>query len=430
MAKRLSVIDGADQGRVFPLPEVGAVLIGSSRGETNIFLHDPDVASIHCEVEIKGGRVSVTNREAHYGTLVNGARITQRALQPGDVIRIGRSFLRLEERESQPRDEPDDAPPASQLPSTSLPYLPPERLGELTGLTLGNFQLGPLLGHGHYGPVFRAHDVKRDQAVAVKVLPPIFPADKEEMERFVAAVKPVLFLQHPGLVLLRGIGKTGPYVWLARQLIDGESLAARLQRPNPRPRIKWRPALRNEVAANRALEWRFALRVAVQITRALEFMHRRHLLHLNVTPGNILLDAETGVARLNDLGFWEALVGSKLQQKVLEGKFLAELPYLSPEQVDPDAAVDEFSDQYSLGAVIYTLLTGRPPCQGKTPEETIAQIRSYVPTKPKKVQRFMPDEFQAVVLRMLAKRPEERYTDPGSLLEELKNIATNQGEDV
>ncbi len=390
MPRRLSVIDGGDQGRVYMLPEAGAVLIGSSRKHTDICLHDLYVGRAHCQVTVEGDVVTVIDQETPQGTLVNGTKVTRQELRLGDVIRIGNSYLRLEEGDAPLPEEADE--PAGSAPSPTpakLPHLPAERLSQLTGHGLGHYKIGPVLGQGHYGPVFRSHDAKRDQEVALKVLPTSFPAGTEEMRRFVEALKPILFLQHPGLAVLRGLGKTGPYVWLARELVEGESAAARIERTGTLPKIKWRPTLR----------------LAVQIARALEFMHQKHLVHANITPANILAQADSGPARLADLGLWDALVGSALQQEKLEQKFLAELPYLSPEHIDPDARVDELSDQYSLGAVVYALLTGRSPCLGSTPDKTIARIRETLPARPKDLQKAIPEDFQATVLRHARQAP-------------------------
>jgi len=344
----------------------------------------------------------------------------------------GAVLIGLEEIDVLPAAEPEEAASNASgafVLSTNLANLPAERLGELIGQTLGHFKIGWLLGRGHYGAVFRAHDRNREQAVALKVLPPVFPADTEEMDFFVAAVKPVLSLQHSNLVQLRGVGKTGSYVWLAQELVAGESLAEWNGHTDTSARFKGRPANRHTAKQTGTLEWRPALRVALQITGALDFARRHHLLHRNITPANILLDAKDGTARLNDLGFWGALVGSTLQHQRLERKFLAELPYLSPEHIDPVAAIDELSDQYSLGAVVYALLKGRPPFEGQSPEETMTQIRSALPASPKEFQSTIPDEFQAVVLRMLAKCPGERFPTFGILLAELKKIAAEHGED-
>lgn len=417
MPRRLTVIDGADQGQMFLLPETGTLLIGNSRKHAEVCLHDLYVARVHCQVEVEGDQVTVSDRETTGGTLINGVKITQQQLHLGDVLRVGNSHLRLEEGDAPPPADPEEArssAPKAPQDAAKLPPLPSDRLADLTGHILGHFEIGGVLAPGHYGVVFHAHDVKADQAVVLKVLPSLFPANTEEMRRFVAAMKPVLFLHHPSLVLLRGLGKTGPYVWIAQEPIEGDSLATVVKHLSAARKIKWRPALR----------------VAIQMAQALEFISARHLVHGNITPANILLEGEDGPARLNDLGLWEGLGGSVLLQKRLEKKLLAELPYLSPEHLDPEAPVDELSDQYSLGAVLYALLTGRPPCEGATPEETMTGIRTVLPVKPRDYQRAIPDEFQAVVLRMLAKHPEERYPSPGSLLADLETIAAQRSKEA
>ena len=417
MTKRLSVIDGADQGRVFPLPDAGTVLIGSNRKHTNICLHDLFVARVHCQVEVEEGRVTVTDQESPNGTLVNGTKITKHDLQLGDVMRIGNSYLRLEERDAALPEEQEEsetaAPPASNAPG-KLPQLPPDRLGELTGHILGNFKLGPLLGQGPYGPVFRAHDTKRDQAVAVKVLPAVFPADTEEMRRFVAAVKPVLFLQHPGLVPLRGIGKTGPYVWLSMQLIVGESLAAKIERVRTVLKLKWRPALR----------------VAVQMARTLEFMRSHHLVHANITPANILLESEPKTARLNHLGFWDALVGSCAAATGGGAQVLGGVTFpFSRAHRPQDTGGRTFRPVQPWGRGVR--LADRPASlRGQIPRRDHGTDSCCPTDQAQGVATLHPEEFQAVVLRMLAKHPEERYPTPSPLLAELEKIAAEHEEEV
>ncbi len=103
---------------------------------------------------------------------------------------------------------------------------------------------------------------------------------------------------------------------------------------------------------------------------------------------------------------------------------------MSPEHLDPDATVDDLSDQYCLGAVVYALITGRPPFEGGPPDDLQQRIRTALPSRPKEWQRALPDEFQAVVLRMLAKHPEERYPGPGPLLTDLEALAAQHGKDM
>jgi serine/threonine-protein kinase len=147
---------------------------------------------------------------------------------------------------------------------------------------------------------------------------------------------------------------------------------------------------------------------------------------MNVTPANILMTSE-GVAKLNDLMMTRALDGSVLQQKVLEKKFLAELHYLSPEQADPDAYVDDLCDLYRLGSVVYQIVTGAPPFTGDSPEEILSEIRQSVPEKPTKFNKHLPMELQAVILKMLAKHPEDRYATPAQLIADLVPLGEQHG---
>lgn len=430
MPRWFAVIDGADQGRIYALPQAGPVLIGNSHKHADICLHDLYVGRVHCQLEIANGKIALKDGESPSGTRVNGVKVSAHDLQIGDVVRVGNSHLRLEEGAAIPQtEEPEpmtEAPrvaseskkPAKQgetvgkpAPPTApgpkkLPHLPLDRLAELTGHELGHFQIGEVLGQGHFGVVFRAHDVRTDQGVALKILSPVFPANDAELRRFVNTMKPVFPLLHPGLISLRGVGRIGPYVWVARELVEGISLAEKLATLNPAKTLKWRSALR----------------LAQQLVPALDFLREHRLVHANITPANILLPADNGPAGLADLGFWDALAGSKLQAERLEPKLLAELPYLSPEHLNPAIPVDDLSDQYCLGAVLYTRLTARPPVEGSTPEEMTEHLKTGRVVRPRDYQPTIPDDLQALVLRMLSKHPEERYPGPEAILADIEKI--------
>lgn len=415
MPSRLLVIDGADQGQSFVLPATGTFLVGNSRKHVDICLHDLYVARVHCELSIDAGRISVAARDTPGGTLINKVRVTQHELQPGDVLRVGNSHLLLEEVDAAALTNPDHVLNGRRVADEPepLPRYGLDRLGDLSGYTLGHFELGAAIGRGHTGVVFRARDVKKDQEVALKVLSPDFPADDGEMKRFIQVMKPILPLRHANIVGLVGAGKSGPYVWLAMELVEGTSLETAIER----------------VAESRKLKWKPALRLAVNLARALDFLHSGGLVHGNIVPRNILLPAE-GPARLNDLALQKALDGSQLVLQVLESKLLAEMPYLSPEHVDPAMQPDDLSDQFCAGAVVYALLAGRPPFQGKNPEQTVELIQHGHPEKPKNLLPAVPDEFQAALLRMLAKRPEERFATPAILVAELERISAAREVDV
>jgi serine/threonine protein kinase len=423
MSMRLNVVDGGDRGQTFRLPAAGTIRIGNYGGHTDICLHDLYVAKDHCHLEVADdGSVRVTAQPSAAGTLVNGSKVYQQELKAGDVIRVGNSYLKLEVAADDTVPETGavisnngNTPTDPELPPIpgSLPLLPPERLRELTHHTLGHYVIGPALAPGPVGTVFRAKDLKCGQDVALKVLPADFPADDDEVQQFVRVMKQFLPLHHAGLVQMRGVGKTGPYVWVASDLVAGDSLGVTVRDPRSQKKGKWR----------------LALRVARHMARTLDFLHRRHLVHGSVSPANVMLPPGDAPPSLKDAGLWDALAGSSLMRHAIGKRLLAELPYLSPEHLDPERTVDDLSDQYCLGAVVYALLTGRPPCEGGSPAETVEKVRSTMPLRPREGCPGLPDGFQAVVLRTLAKPPEDRYAGPGPLLEDLDAVAAAHGEE-
>jgi hypothetical protein len=411
LVRRLKVIDGADQGHSFLVSEQSVVTVGSNSKHAEVCLHDLYVARVHCQLQVEDDHLIVKALDATRPTFINSQQIDTQILSPGDVLRVGNSYLRLELEvaSSAPAPAPG-APgkPAAPQGPVKIPRLPLDKLTELAGYTLGHFQLEKALGAGPHGVVFRARDLKTEQEVALKVLSADFPADEAEMQRFIQAMKVALTLRHPSLVALQGVGKSGPYCWISRELVEGVGLN-KIINPSGKSR--------------EGLDWRLALRVSVQIARALEDVHRHHLVHTNVTPQNILLEGDEGQAKLSDLMLRKAIDGSVLWNATEDARYLADLPYLAPEQTEPGAFVDNLCDLYGLGVVAYALMTGRLPFRGKTPEETLEQIRDTVPTKPKKFEKSIPMRFQEVVLKLLAKRQEDRYATATALLADLDEIA-------
>ncbi|MCS6975574.1 MAG: protein kinase [Gemmatales bacterium] len=407
MPRRLYVLEGADQGRYFALPEDGAVIIGSSERHCDIVLNDLYAARSHCEIAVHGDKAVVTDLSTPNGTLVNKQRIDRHELAFNDVIRVGNTHLRYEEGEVpageviQPRvrHDPDAIPEVSR-----------EKLGKLSGYKLGHYELGEVLGVGHLGTVFKARDLKKDADVALKVLGPEFPANDSEMNRFVQVVKPLLAARHPHLVTVLGAGRSHNYMWIARELVVGESAAEVIERHRKQKRI----------------DWRIGCRLAMHVGRALDFATRHHWSHLHLTPSDILISHD-GTAKLNDLMMYKALEGSSLFRAVQKTKEKAELPWLAPEQTDPQAYVDDLADLYRLGAIVYAVLTGRPPFEDDDAERLRHRIRNEFPDKPTRYQKSIPIELQAVVLRLMAKHPEERYANAAQMLAELAALAKANG---
>jgi serine/threonine protein kinase len=403
MPIQLRVLAGPDKGRVFSMQESAKLLVGRGRAAA-ARLTDPRVSRGHCVIEVRGTRILLNDLESNAGTLVNSQRVTEAELHAGDVIKVGDTELRLEGAAGTTRAT--RAPTRAAAPP---PVLTAERLPELRGVTLSHYQLGEVIARGESGILFKANDFKHNRPAAFKVLWPDFAQDDEAVQRFIRAMKTALPLRHPNLVAVYGAGKTGPYCWIAMEYVAGESLTqvlARLGTP--------------------VLDWKNALRIAVYVSRALEYIHSHQILHRNITPQNVLVGASSEITKLGDLMLAKAREGTLSKQITGAGEVLGDLRYLSLESTLGRPNVDGRADLYSLGALTYALLTGRPPFEGVNVIETIHKIRHADPVRPKAYQPALPDALEAVVLRLLAKQPEDRWPTATALLAELEQIAQRE----
>lgn len=421
MPDRLVVIAGPDRGRAFSLVEGHTLVIGRGR-TTQTQLKDPHVSRIHCRVQAEGAAVLVSDAGSAGGTLINGKKIAgPYPLQPGDLLQIGTTQLRFERAPTLEAATlmPAGGPPASQPAATGAKRAAtarpapdtPKFLSDLVGKTLARFAVGSLIAEGKSGSVFRAQDLKENRPVALKVLQLELSENDEDMRRFVRAMKTMLPLRHPNLVALYGAGKSGPYCWMAMEYIDGESLAQVIRR----------------IGVAGMLSWRYSLRVAIHVGRALDFAYEQKIIHRNVTPTNILVRGADTFAKLGDLMLAKALEGTSAEQITRTGQLVGDVAYMSPERTRGGDQVDARSDIYGLGATLYALLTGRPPLVGVSLADTITQIREAQPLSPKESQPSMPDLLEAAVLRMLAKRPEDRFQRPAEFLTDLERLAKREG---
>jgi serine/threonine protein kinase len=398
MSKRLVVVAGPDEGRSFPLTNE-ALLLGRSRA-TDTHLIDPHISRVHCEVKHDNGAYVLTDFESPGGTFVNGKRVTQHTLAPGDLIRIGATHLQFEEQPA--------AKPAARPGKRAAAWAQ-----ALVGKTLGEFKVGLPLARGRSGMVFHARHAKRNVPVALKVLDPAFSSDAKAVQRFVKALKTELRLRHSHLLRVYAAGKTGEHCWVAKEYIPGESLAAVIGRI--------------DVAGH--LDWRRVAHVGFYLGQALHYAHARKMVHRNVTPQNVLLGPDIKQTKLADLMLASALEEDPTRPISAAGVPSESLAYMSPERTDgPQAAVDLRTDVYSLGATLYAVLAGRPPFQGSTVRELVQKIRLQAPPSLKTLGAVAPPEFEAIVQRMLAKRPQDRYPGMREFLRDLQKLAKRQTE--
>jgi serine/threonine protein kinase len=397
------VVAGPDKDKALMLQEGAGHMLGRQQGVA-YKLNDPRVSRTHAEVRLFGDVATLVDKGSSGGTFVNGQRAEESVLHLGDVIQVGDTQLRFQ------RDG-DNATTLMGGPKLAGgEEKATEELAEMSGRTLGHYVIGEVLGKGSSSVVFRATHGEDGKEVALKVMQPTFSKSDEEMQRFIRAMKTVLPLRHDNLVALYGAGKSGPYCWLAMELVEGESLVAVIQR----------------IGVAGMLDWKYAYRVAVHVGRALEYAHGESIIHRNVTPAKILIRTADKAAKLGDLMLAKALEGTLAQAVTKPGVMLGDVAYLSPERTAGDAKVDARSDLFSLGSTVYALLTGKSPFAGTSVVDTIANIRKADPVKPTKYQMSIPGLFEGVVLKLLAKAPDDRYQSASELLAELERIGKFQ----
>jgi serine/threonine protein kinase len=425
MEPRLRVTAGVDKDKVYFVPRERGFTIGNVAQQSDVCLSDSKLSPVHCRMENKDGSVTVTDLGSAAGVFVNGQRVTQSDLGHGDRLKLGDTELAYESiyswteastpGEVKPGALLEDSvvldPPRAHEPISAtdlgLPFAPTslDDVRQLTNTGFGKFQLGRVLGSGHHGVVFRArrHD---GSELALKVLHPAFPHNQTETAQFKAIMQARHNLRHPNLVTLIGIGRHSSCTWLALELVEGESLAEMV----------------SQFQTSGVPGWTEAYRLAVHLARALNFAARHHIVHRSLTPANVLYRRMDHLYKLADLALAKALAGSHLRRTAQRARSRDELPYVAPEQLQAEAALDGRSDLYGLGVLVYLMLTGKPPLLGKNPSETIALIREAPPASPRKFQKSMPEVLQSAVLRLLAKRPEDRFQTAAELLGDLARI--------
>jgi hypothetical protein len=435
MPARLVVIAGPDQGKTFPLTAPERLLIGRGRDAT-VRLADPHASRNHCQVKLEAGGAVVADLDSASGIFVNDIRVRSRALHHGDLLRLGTTVLRFESDDladqatlppppakpaapaAAPRPSggpvPARAPAGARLgqnpgsggaPSAPVPRPAVQPLANLSGQVVGHFHVGSVIAQGKSGIVFRAHDSRDKQDVALKVFFPELAQDEEELQRFLRAMKTILPLRHPHLVHVNSAGRTGAFCWVSMELVAGLGLNTAVKH-----------------AAGGA-DWQIAFRAVQHVARALAYLHGQHIIHRNITPTNILMATADGTIKLGDLITVKAQEGKLARQVTQAGELLGDVRFLSPEQTTSASAGDGRADLYSLGATAYALLTGRAPFEGRNAVETILQIRQNEPRPLRQLLPTIPPAFEATVMKLLARNPEHRFASPGELLGHLANIA-------
>ena len=280
-----------------------------------------------------------------------------------------------------------------------------------TGNRLGPYEIVAPLGAGGMGEVYRARDTRLERTVAIKILPARLSSDAAHKQRFEREAKAISSLNHPHICVLHDIGHQDGVDYLVMECVEGETLAKRLEKgPLPLEQV---------------------LKLGMQVADALDRAHRSGVVHRDVKPGNIML-TPTG-AKLLDFGLAKPAVplttgatltaaATQTTPATREGTIVGTFQYMSPEQVE-GKELDGRSDIFSLGAVLYEMLTGQRAFQGQSQLSVASAILEKEPAPISTVKPLTPPALDHAIRRCLAKDPEERWQTARDVGLELKWIA-------
>ena len=268
----------------------------------------------------------------------------------------------------------------------------------------GDFLIGALLGKGGIGSVYKGRQVSLDRPVAIKVLPPHLSENDNFRARFGLEAKAVAQINSPHVIQVYGAGQHAGHHYFAMEYVEGTDLAIKLKGG-------WRPTYRE------------ALDLVAQASRGLTAAGELGIIHRDIKPANMMM-TKKGVLKLMDFGLAK-LAASGDTGLTMAGTIMGTVNYFSPEQGRGEVC-DQRTDIYALGVVFYEMLTGRLPFTGQDATSIIYQHIHQAPRAPKEIDPQIPEDYQAVVLKCMQKRADDRYQTAGDLLRDLESLAQGQ----
>ena len=282
------------------------------------------------------------------------------------------------------------------------------------GKCFGHYEIVEQIGAGGMGEIYLAEDKKLDRKVAVKILNEKFSSDESNLNRFVREAKAASALNHPNILVIHEIGETDDAHFIVSEFIKGKTL--------------------REILREKSLSLSEVLDVSIQIAGALVAAHEAGLIHRDIKPENVMIRPD-GFVKVLDFGLAK-LVEQKnksflgldettaRQSQTGKGVILGTVNYMSPEQAKAES-VDERTDVFSFGALVYEMLSGRTPFAGDSVSETFANLINGEPSPLARFSEGVPDELQHIVSKTLRKKKDERYQTMKDVLGDLKDLREN-----
>ncbi len=277
------------------------------------------------------------------------------------------------------------------------------------GTRLGHYEIRSKIGEGGMGEVYLARDLELDRTVAIKILPETLASDQQRLQRFIQEARAASALNHPHILTIYEVGVTGNSRFISTEFIDGETLRQRI---------------------SAGLNLAEALEIASQVGSALSAAHAAGIVHRDIKPENIMVRHD-GYVKVLDFGLaklteprgstTDTEAPTRAMVNTDAGTVMGTANYMSPEQAK-GTQVDARSDLWSLGAVLYEMITRHVPFPGETPTETISLILQRAPAPLTRFAVEVPSELERIVTKTLTKDREERYQTAKDLLIDLKSL--------
>ena len=274
---------------------------------------------------------------------------------------------------------------------------------ELKGRLLGNrYEIIEKIGSGGMATVYKAKCLVLKRYVAVKVLRDEYTTDAEFIKRFNTEAESAASLTHPNIVSVYDVGREGNLYYIVMELIKGKTL-------------------KEIIVEDGKMGWKWSVKVAKQIASALETAHKNNIVHRDIKPHNIII-TEDGVAKVTDFGIAKAVSNSTI---TAFGATIGSVHYFSPEHAK-GGHTDAKSDLYSLGIVLYEMVTGRVPFDADTAVSVALKHMQEVPKEPIELNPVIPQSLNNIIMKAMQKEPSMRYSTATEMMEDLDKILKNQ----
>ncbi len=410
-APALMVTEGSGAPRRLELGD--ELVIGRAVSGIGKLGDDPELSRRHARLSRDvSGRVTIEDLGSANGTFVNGERVHgRRMLTVGDSVRVGSTTLELtgpavaERSAPEPVRAPPSAVPAPAPPRGPEPRRPPPQpvppappaspddRGELAaGAVFAGCRVEEVIGRGDMGVVYRAEELALQRPVALKVIVREYSRDQRFRERFRRESRIAAAIDHPNIIPVFDAGEEAGVLYIMMRLVEGTDL-------------------RELIETRGGLDPARAARIVGQVASALDAAHARGMIHRDVKPSNVLL-ARRDHAYLSDFGL--AKPAESLEALTRQGTVVARVEYVAPEQM-LGQRVDARADVYALGCLLFEALTGEPPFARWSGGPAVLAPVDAPPPSPLELRPDLPPAFGEIVVRAMAKDPDDRYPSAGDL---------------